>query len=95
MAFLPFGDRSQRHLKKAMDPRESLHVADLGNANFSAAMSNVDSLEKETVCSGQALDPLKPGNVNVSYRLGMKSWIYRKENKPNLLPINLYVRLES
>lgn len=28
--------------KKAMDPRESLHVADLGNANFSAAMSNVE-----------------------------------------------------
>ena len=25
-----------------MDPRESLHVADLGNANFSAAMSNVE-----------------------------------------------------
>ena len=25
-----------------MDPRESLHVADLGKANFSAAMSNVD-----------------------------------------------------
>ena len=29
-----------------MDPRENLHVVDLGNANFSAAMSNVDSLEK-------------------------------------------------
>ena len=42
MAFLPFGDRSQRHLKKAMDPRESLLVADLGKANFSAAMSNVE-----------------------------------------------------
>ena len=32
--------------KKAMDPRESLLVADLGNANFSAVMSNADSLEK-------------------------------------------------
>lgn len=49
--------------KKAMDSRESLHVASLGNANFSAVMSNADSLEKETVCSGQALDPLKPGNI--------------------------------
>lgn len=28
--------------KKAMDSRESLHVASLGNANFSATMSNVD-----------------------------------------------------
>ena len=28
--------------KESVDPRESLHVADLGNANFSAAMSNVE-----------------------------------------------------
>lgn len=27
---------------KAMDSRESLHVASLGKANFSAAMSNVE-----------------------------------------------------
>ena len=37
---------------KAMDPRESLHVADLGNANFSAAMSNVEESNK-AVCSGR------------------------------------------
>lgn len=46
-----------------MDPRGSLHVADLVNTNFSAAMSNVDSYFKITVCSGQALDPLKPGII--------------------------------
>ena len=61
MAFLP--DVLIKHLKEAMDPRESLHVADLVNTNFSAAMSNVDSYFKITVCSGQALDPLKPGII--------------------------------
>ena len=50
-----------------MDSRENLHVVSLGNANFSATMSNVD------VCFGQALDPLKPGNIKTGYRLGMKS----------------------
>lgn len=33
MTFLP--DVLAEHLKEAMDPRESLHVADLGKANFS------------------------------------------------------------
>lgn len=40
MSFLP-GVLIER-LKEAMDPRESLHVADLGNTNFSAIMSNVE-----------------------------------------------------
>lgn len=40
MTFLP--DVLAKRLKEAMDPRESLHVADLGKANFSAAMSNVE-----------------------------------------------------
>ena len=40
MSFLP--DILIKYLKKAMDPRESLHMADLGKANFSAAMSNVE-----------------------------------------------------
>ena len=40
MSFLP--DVLAKHLKEAMDPRESLHVVDLGKANFSAAMSNVE-----------------------------------------------------
>ena len=61
MTFLP--DVLIKRLKEAMDPRENLLVVDLGNANFSAAMSNVDSYFKITVCSGQALDPLKPGII--------------------------------
>ena len=40
MSFLP--DVLIKRLKEAMDSRESLHVADLGNANFSAAMRNVE-----------------------------------------------------
>ena len=44
MAFLP--DVLIKHLKEAMDPRESLHVADLGKANFSATMGNVDEPER-------------------------------------------------
>lgn len=43
MTFLP--DVLAKYLKEAMDSRESLHVADLGKANFSAAMSNVDELK--------------------------------------------------
>jgi len=47
-----------RHLKEAMDPRESLHVADLGKANFSAAMSNVDEPKGGML---RTPDSLKPG----------------------------------
>lgn len=56
MSFLP--DILIKYLKKAMDPRESLHVADLGKANFSAAMSNVD---RRKDCVLRTSDPLKPG----------------------------------
>ena len=59
MTFLP--DVLAKRLKEAMDPRESLHVADLGKANFSAAMSNVGSLRKD--CVLRTPDPLKPGLV--------------------------------
>ena len=55
MTFLP--DVLIKHLKEAMDPRENLPVVDLDSryvastqvlllTNFSAAMSNVDSLER-------------------------------------------------
>lgn len=53
---------------KAMDSRENLHVVSLGNANFSAAMSNVD---RRKDCVLRTPDPLKPGcNVgsSASYR---------------------------
>ena len=56
MAFLP--DVLIKHLKEAMDPRESLHVADLGKANFSAIMSNVDEPKGGML---RTPDSLKPG----------------------------------
>lgn len=59
MTFLP--DILAKYLKEAMDPRESLHVADLGKANFSTAMSNVGSLRKD--CVLRTPDPSKPGLV--------------------------------
>lgn len=40
MSFLP--DILIKYLKKAMGSRENLHVVSLGNANFSAAMSNAE-----------------------------------------------------
>ena len=51
MTFLP--DVLIKHLKEAMDPRESLHVADLGNANFSAAMSNVEEPNERWYAPGR------------------------------------------
>lgn len=56
MAFLP--DVLIKHLKEAMDPRESLHVADLGKTNFSAAMGNVEEPKGGML---RTPDPLKPG----------------------------------
>ena len=50
--------------KKAMDPRESLHVADLGKTNFSAAMSNVEEPKGGML---RTPDSLKPGLSNVGF----------------------------
>jgi hypothetical protein len=61
MTFLP--DVPIKCLKEAMDPRESLHVADLGKANFSATMSNVDEPKGGML---RTPDSLKPGIVSVS-----------------------------
>ena len=57
-----------------MDPRESLHVADLGNANFSAAMSNVEEPKGGML---RTPDSLKPGLSNVGL-----SASYRKDVIP-------------
>lgn len=60
--------------KKAMDSRESLHVASLGNANFSAAMSNVEEPKGGML---RTPDSLKPGLSNVG-----SSASYRKDVIP-------------
>lgn len=71
MSFLP--DILIKYLKKAMDSRENLHVVSLGNANFSAAMSNVD---RRKDCVLRTPDPLKPG---LQYWI---EYIFRKDVIP-------------
>ena len=72
MTFLP--DVLIKRLKEAMDPRESLHVADLDSryvastqvlllTDFSATMSNVDEPKGGML---RTPDSLKPGIVSVS-----------------------------
>ena len=56
-----------------MDSRENLHVVSLGNANFSAAMSNVGSLRKD--CVLRTPDPVKARDCNI----GIGALIFQKE----------------
>ena len=69
MTFLP--DILIKCLKEAMDPRESLPVVDLGKANFSAAMSNVDEPKGGML---RTPDSLKPGMYCKCFLISKRRW---------------------
>lgn len=62
-----------------MDPRESLHVADLVNTNFSTAMSNVDSYFKNNSVLRTSLGPVKARY----YFIGIGALIFPKGDGSN------------